>query len=132
MICVQRALQLLSSLFRIDKGVHYLEDYEPQIFEHLLTPGLQSSQLAGNSVNAYHVALLGAIAVGIEEDIISIDAIKTLVIPYISDFFSSNDPVLNAAMHLQIHASERLLLDNQRGTDTQHKVAQDINVMIND
>lgn len=70
-------------------------------------------------MGAYHVALLGAIAVGIEEDIISIDAIKTLVIPYIDEFFSSNDPVLNAAMHLQIHVSERLLLENQRGKDIQ-------------
>lgn len=99
--------------------MHYLVDYEPEIFEHLLTPGLRSARLPGNSLSAYHVELLGAIAAGIEEDIISIDAIKTLVIPYISDFFSSNEPVLNAAMHLQIYASERLLLDNQRGKNTQ-------------
>ena len=109
-------MQLLSSLFRKDKGEHCLASYEPTFFEHLLTPGLQSAKLIGNNATAYHVELLRAIAAGIEENDISTDAIKTLVIPRINDFcISSNESVLNATMHLQIYASERLQLDNQRG-----------------
>ncbi|KAI7877924.1 hypothetical protein K492DRAFT_171317, partial [Lichtheimia hyalospora FSU 10163] len=110
----KRAMQLLSSLFRKDKGEHCLASYESTFFEHLLTPGLQSAKLIGNNATAYHVELLRAIAAGVEENIISIDAIKTLVIPRINDFcILSNESVLNATMYLQLYASERLQLDNQ-------------------
>lgn len=81
-----------------------------------MTPGLQSAQLTGNSAIAYHIELLGAIAAGIKEGNISTNAIKSLVLPYIDGFLiSSNESVLGASMHLQIYASERLLVEDQQG-----------------